>query len=230
MIQQYTQRCQACDGIGQIIDKKDQCPKCSGKKTTMEKKILEVFIEKGTENGERIVYEGEGEHTPGTYPGNVILYIKELEHSLFRRKGEHLVMQKSISLMEALTGYKFSFKHLDGRVIEVKSPLGEVIKPGNVRGIKEYGMPIKGNMFSYGNIYVVYDVEFPLAGSLSETQIAAIKKTLKPSGEKKKQEGTPSDSVEATVMEIPETQRRQRREVYDQDSDGEGREVRCGQM
>lgn len=51
-------------------------------------------------------------------------------------------MSKSITLVEALTGFSFSLTHLDGSTHIIKSEPGEVIKPGDVRTVEELGMPI----------------------------------------------------------------------------------------
>lgn len=59
MIQQMQVPCGECDHTGEIA--KDRCKKCKGKKVTVEKKFLEVFIEKGMQNGQKIAMKGEGD-------------------------------------------------------------------------------------------------------------------------------------------------------------------------
>ena len=39
------------------------------------------------------------------------------------------MMEKEISLLEALTGVDFVVTHLDGRKIRIKNTPGEIIKP-----------------------------------------------------------------------------------------------------
>lgn len=48
----------------------------------------------------------------------------------FRREGKDLHMNHKIGLVEALCGFQFMLKHLDGRQIVVKYPAGKVIEPG----------------------------------------------------------------------------------------------------
>jgi len=38
-----------------------------------------------------------------------------MPHQLFKRKGADLLIEKEISLLEALTGVDFVLKHLDGK-------------------------------------------------------------------------------------------------------------------
>lgn len=47
MTQQMQSRCPDCQGEGEIIDEKDRCTSCSGKKVCNETKILEVHVDKG---------------------------------------------------------------------------------------------------------------------------------------------------------------------------------------
>jgi len=41
-------RCPDCGGEGQVIRERDRCKKCSGFKVVQERKILEIFVDKGT--------------------------------------------------------------------------------------------------------------------------------------------------------------------------------------
>lgn len=59
MVQQMQVPCSDCSGSGEVI--KDKCKKCKGKKVTAEKKVLDVFIEKGMMDGQKIVMKGEGD-------------------------------------------------------------------------------------------------------------------------------------------------------------------------
>jgi DnaJ-class molecular chaperone len=59
---QMQQPCEACGGTGKVA--KATCPHCSGQKTVMEEKSLEVIIEKGMKDGEEIVFERASEQSP----------------------------------------------------------------------------------------------------------------------------------------------------------------------
>lgn len=50
-----------CFFTGQIINKKDRCVQCQGKKIIEELKVLQVEVEKGAHDGDRIVFHGEGD-------------------------------------------------------------------------------------------------------------------------------------------------------------------------
>ena len=40
--------------------------------------------------GTRVIWDGDGHHWPGTAAGDVVLTVKEIPHSHFRRKGDDL--------------------------------------------------------------------------------------------------------------------------------------------
>ncbi|KAJ7012262.1 hypothetical protein NC653_002352 [Populus alba x Populus x berolinensis] len=52
------------------------------------------------------------------------------EHLEFKRKGDDLFVEHTLSLTEALCGFKFALTHLDGRQLLIKSNPAEVLKPG----------------------------------------------------------------------------------------------------
>ena len=44
-----------------MIAEKDKCKECVGKKVTQETKILEVHVDKGMANGQKLPFRGEGD-------------------------------------------------------------------------------------------------------------------------------------------------------------------------
>ena len=51
---------------------------------------------------------------------------------MFKRDGEDLLCSYTLSLTEALCGFQFTLKQLDGRDLLIKSPPGQVIHPGKL--------------------------------------------------------------------------------------------------
>ncbi|PKY41156.1 putative molecular chaperone [Rhizophagus irregularis] len=161
MIQRINTVCTSCDGAGEVI-KGNKCKKCKGAKTLEEKKKLDIFIEKGMQNNQRIVMQGEADQEPGVETGDVILVLKQKPHERFERQDNDLLTEVSISITEALCGFsKVLVKHLDGRGLVINHPAGEVIKPGAVKCIAGEGMPQYKRSSDKGNLYVRFNVEFP---------------------------------------------------------------------
>ncbi|PWZ12792.1 DnaJ 2 [Zea mays] len=61
MIQQMQHPCNECKGSGETISDKDRCPQCKGDKVVPEKKVLEVVVEKGMQNGQKITFPSEAD-------------------------------------------------------------------------------------------------------------------------------------------------------------------------
>merc|ERR1719300_188596 len=72
MVQQMQSICPECHGEGESISEKDKCKECRGKKVVNETKILEVHVDKGMKNEQKIPFRGEGDQLPDVEPGDVI--------------------------------------------------------------------------------------------------------------------------------------------------------------
>lgn len=121
MYQQIHTTCRDCDGQGERINPKDMCKTCQGRKIVQERKILEVHIDKGMEDGQKITFYGEGDQSPGLEPGDIIIILEEKDHATFRRKEMDLIMKMEINLTEALCGFKRTIKTLDNRTLVISS-------------------------------------------------------------------------------------------------------------
>lgn len=130
MIQRFQTVCPDCNGEGEIIREKDRCKQCHGKKTTVERKVLHVHVDKGVQSGTKIDFRGEGDQMPGVEPGDVQFEIEQKPHARFQRKGDDLFYQAEIDLLTALAGGAIYIEHLDERWLTVEIKPGEVISPG----------------------------------------------------------------------------------------------------
>jgi DnaJ homolog subfamily A member 2 len=135
MIQRFQALCPDCNGEGETIPAKDKCKECTGKKVINERKVLNVHVDKGMQEGQRITFAGEADQAPNTIPGDVIFVIETKEHPRFQRKGDDLFYQAKIDLVTALVGGQFTVEHLDDRFLKVDILKGEVIRPGTLLSI-----------------------------------------------------------------------------------------------
>lgn len=178
MIQQMQSPCNECNGEGEVIKEKDRCKTCHGKKVLSEKKVHEVFVEKGMAGGQKIKFAGEADQAPGIIPGDVIVIVNEKEHALFKRNGKDLHCKVKIDLITALAGGSFTIKHLDDRILEGVILPGEVIKPEEVRIIEGEGMPEYKRPFNKGDLYVQFEVVFPPSNWADEATIKKLEGIL----------------------------------------------------
>ncbi|EJW72638.1 hypothetical protein WUBG_16454, partial [Wuchereria bancrofti] len=114
--------------------------------------VLEVHIDKGMKDGQKIVFSGQGDQEVGITPGDVVIILDEQPHDTFVRKGHNLVMQVDLELVEALCGCTKSIATLDAR---------EVMKHGDMRTIISEGMPHYKNPFDKGDLLIQFAVRFP---------------------------------------------------------------------
>jgi len=86
MVQQVQSNCRACKGTGEAIFERYLCPACNGDKVKKERKVLEVYVDKGMNHNQRITFSGEANAVPGLAAGDVVVVLKQEEHSVFTRK------------------------------------------------------------------------------------------------------------------------------------------------
>lgn len=131
MIQQIQSPCDECSSSGEIINPKDRCSSCKGKKVLPDKKFLEVHIDKGMKGGQTITFRGESDQLPNVEPGDVIIALEEKPHDRFRRQENDLITDVEVDLLTALAGGQFAIRHLDDRALIVTIEPGEVVKHGS---------------------------------------------------------------------------------------------------
>lgn len=158
---QMQTRCTECHGNGEIIPEKDRCHICKGSKTVKLEKSIEVEIDKGMRNGQKIIFHGEGNQLPETEAGDVIVIVHQSQHDRFTRQEDNLYINTKLTLTEALCGFILLIQHLDGRSLCIKSPKGKVYQSDDIKCIKNEGMPHHKNPFEHGNLFIKFEVVFP---------------------------------------------------------------------
>ncbi|KAK3679978.1 DnaJ-like protein xdj1 [Recurvomyces mirabilis] len=182
LVTQETVPCSTCSGRGSFFADKDKCKKCKGVRTVSAKKILELYIPRGSREGDKIVLAGEADQDPDDdSPGDIIFELVEEQHKTFHRAGADLQAELDISLSEALTGFnRIVLTHLDGRGIRlhIEQPDGRVLRPDQILKIRGEGMPIKRSD-AKGDLFLTVNVEFPEDGWLkSQAAVDKVKAAL----------------------------------------------------
>ncbi|GJS05244.1 DnaJ protein [Tanacetum coccineum] len=210
MIQQMQHPCNECKGTGETINDKDRCTQCKGEKVVQEKKVLEVHVEKGMQNGQKITFPGEADEAPDTVTGDIVFVLQQKEHPKFKRKGDDIFVEHTLSLTEAL--YQF-------------------------KAINDEGMPMYQRPFMRGKLYIHFTVEFP--ESLSPEQCKALEGVLPPRPSMQMTDMELDECEETTLHDVnieEEMRRKQQQaqqEAYDEDDDmhgGGAQRVQCAQQ
>ncbi|KAI0747777.1 hypothetical protein C8Q80DRAFT_1168402 [Daedaleopsis nitida] len=224
MIQQLQQPCDDCSGTGEIINHKDKCKTCNGRKVVSEKKMLEVHIDKGMRGGQTINFRGESDQAPGVTPGDVIIVIEEKPHERFKRQENDLFYEQEVDLLTALGGGQFAIKHLDDRALIVKVAPGEVLKHDDLKVIRGQGMPSQRH-HEPGDLFVRISIKFP--DHINPDVIPHLEQALEPRIPIEKF----SSNVHLDEVDLDEVDQRQRERASNaedaMDEDDEQPRVQC---
>ena len=132
-----------------------------------------ISVPMGAENGEVIILSNRGNENADGVRGDVkVTFIVE-EHALFKRNGLDILVEKNITLKDALCGFVFDIEHINGKKFSFNSSSGNIIRDGLIKTIPRLGLQ-RGN--ECGNLNVVFRVTYP--NKLSEEQIKILANTL----------------------------------------------------
>ena len=116
------QTCPTCGGDGKVIG--EPCRKCSGSGRTRDDETITINVPAGVSSGNYIPLKGQGDIGPKGGPhGDIIVYIEELEHTLFERHENDILYELPISITQAALGDTVEVPTLQGRA-RLKIPPG----------------------------------------------------------------------------------------------------------
>jgi DnaJ-class molecular chaperone len=138
-----------------------------------DEKLFELEIRPGWKEGTKITFEGDGDQRRGKPAQDLVFVVKELRHAVFQRQKDDLILTRAISLRDALCGFLFKERGIDGREIEL--PFRDVIVPGSERRLTGQGMPLMGG--GRGDRVIIFPVTFPI--SLSQEQKEGLRELLR---------------------------------------------------
>uniref|UniRef100_A0A8C7ZMR0 DnaJ homolog subfamily A member 1 n=1 Tax=Oryzias sinensis TaxID=183150 RepID=A0A8C7ZMR0_9TELE len=225
MIQQIQSMCPDCQGQGEKFNSKDRCKNCNGHKVERQKKILEVHIDKGMKDGQKITFHGEGDQEPGLEPGDVIIVLDQKDHPVFQRQDNDLVMRMNLKLVEALCGFRKTIQTLDNRTLIISTQPGEVIKHNDFKCIQNEGMPLYRDPYEKGQLIIQFQVEFPDKHWLPEHLMFQLERLLPP-----REDVMITDDMEEVDLcdvAVQSHQKQYSREAYEEDEEAPRGGVQC---
>lgn len=223
-IQQMQVACGLCKGTGVVIPEADKCDECRGSRTKKDKKVFEVNVEKGMRRGDSVAFRGEGDQIPDVrLSGDIIIIFDQKPHEVFTRKGNHLYLEHTISLSEALTGFVFNVKQLDNRELSIKMKPGSVIDPMHLYSVSREGMPLQNTGgIERGDLIIKFRVVFPT--SIDESAVAQLRTLLGYPKQPVPKESAEEHYVQMTNIDLDKAERSHGpRSAYDDDDDDQPR-------
>lgn len=145
---------------------------------TTEKETLYIPIPKGIADGEIIILQDKGHIVTNninnqTIKGEVKIFVKVENKTAFKRSGLDLIYDKKINLKEALCGFTFELKHLNGKSYTINNNAGSIITPGYRKIIPNMGL--QRDEYT-GNLIICFDIQFP--EKLSEETVKKLSEAL----------------------------------------------------
>jgi DnaJ-class molecular chaperone len=123
-----------------------------------EKETLYINIPKGIDDNEIIILKNKGNVIDENNKGDVKLFIKIENTTDFVRNGIDLIYNKSISLKEALCGFSFELKYINGKTYTINNSSGNIIQPGYKKVIQDMGLMRED---ARGSLIIHFNLIFP---------------------------------------------------------------------
>ena len=175
MMQQMQMPCSNCNQTGYIVDPNDICPECNGERFLEEEVSIDLNVTVGSSDGEYKIFEEQGDEDKDGNKGDLVIVIKCVETENYKRKGQDLIYEKNIDLVDALLGRPFYIDHVNGKKLKIEH--SDIIRPDCYHKIVNMGMPYKDMEGVYGDLYIIYKIIFPI--NITEEQKEILKNAFK---------------------------------------------------
>ena len=109
--------CDRCHGSGQTIG--TPCHTCTGHGFETTKTHEEIKFPRGIDNGGTLKFKGKGHLS-----GDLIIKISVRNHPFFKREGNDSLMEKEISVVDAILGAELDVQTIYGETKKIKVPAG----------------------------------------------------------------------------------------------------------
>lgn len=138
-----------------------------------ETETLYINVPKGADDGEIIILREKGNSMNDSIKGDVKIFIKVINETNFKRQGLDIIYDKNISLKDALCGFSFQLKHLNGKIYTLNNSTGSIVVPEYQKIMPGMGLTRETHT---GNLIIHFHIDFP--EKLSEEQIEKLKSIL----------------------------------------------------
>jgi len=148
--------CSTCQGSGKLIV--DPCSNCKGQGRLRRERSVTVKVPAGVEDGQRMLYTGEGEAGfAGGPSGDLYVVLHCKEHEFFVREGKDLHCIVPLSVVQAALGAEITVPTLEAEQV-LRIPEGT--QTGTTFRLKHKGVP-ELNARGRGDIIVRVKVQTP---------------------------------------------------------------------
>jgi len=145
--------CPSCQGAGTTI--KDKCTACAGEGRLQEESTLKVKIPAGVNDGNYLTLQSQGHvGRRGGAAGDALVVIQELEHEVFIRDGDDVILDLDLTFPQAALGGEIQVPTLTGQAllkIHSGTKAGQILRMRD-KGIQHLNRNSKGDQLVRINI------------------------------------------------------------------------------
>jgi len=138
-----------------------------------EQETVYVTIPQGVDDNELIILRNMGNIINEEVKGDIKIFVKISNETNFKREGLDLILEKNISLKEALCGFSFEIKYINGKSYTLNNNKGNIIPPEYKKIYPNMGLT-RGE--HKGRMIIHFHINFP--ESLNDEQIKKLSETL----------------------------------------------------
>lgn len=138
-----------------------------------ENETVYVTIPQGIDEGEMLILREKGNVINESAKGDIKIFVKVINETLFKRSGLDLILEKNITLKEALCGFSFEIKYVNGKSYTLNNNKGNIIPPEYRKIYPNMGLKREEHV---GNMIIHFHVDFP--EKLTDEQIGKLLEVL----------------------------------------------------
>jgi molecular chaperone DnaJ len=146
--------CNNCAGSGKIVHNK--CTTCHGEGTQSKEEIIDVEIPAGVSSGMQLSMAQYGNYARDGVHGDLQIFIEEIPDPIWKREGNNLSSEITISVIDAILGKKMDVLTPHGKInisVEEGTDSGKILK-FNKKGIPDIN-------YGLGDLYIRILVKVP---------------------------------------------------------------------
>lgn len=158
--------CETCGGRGKVPEK--VCTVCHGKGTERRKRMINLKVPAGIDDGATIRLTGSGEAIGNGQKGDLYVNIRVKAHKHFMREGDIILSDAHIGMVDAALGTEIDIETVDGEV-RMKVPAGT--QSGTDFKLSNHGVPHMNSENKRGPHIVSIIVDTPTKLSKKQKEI-----------------------------------------------------------
>jgi DnaJ-class molecular chaperone len=133
---------------------------------------VNIKIPQGIHEGTTLRLSSMGDDSIPNLPrGDILLSVHILEHPIFRRQGDDLLVEHEITCVDAMLGSVIRVVGIDGKNLETQIPSG--IQHDSIMSLAGHGMPNFNDTQKRGRLLIKIKIRTP---SLTEDQKTNLRK------------------------------------------------------